>query len=133
MENSIAGGFSQFVSSNLFYLMPKSFSTPFYPSMSIPITSIDHLVDYLAIGSALCGAIGSCTALGVDFLRRRVRAKASEYAASSDFKLLREDLIETNGALQEFIKEYRGDRAQNQENHLEVCQRVARLEARKHD
>jgi hypothetical protein len=113
--------------------MPKSFSTPLHSVMAIPPTSIDIALDYLAIGSALCGAIGSGTALGVDFLRRRVRAKAAEYAASSDFKLLREDLIETHGDLQEFIKEYRGDRLKIQENHLDICQRVTRLEAKIHD
>jgi hypothetical protein len=99
--------------------------------MALPsLQTIDNLLNYVTIGSALCGAIGSMSALGVDYLRRRVRAKAAEYAASTDFKLLREDLIETHGDLQEFINEYRADRTQNQKNHLEISQRVARLEAK---
>lgn len=106
-------------------------SLPSVLKMPIPTPhSLEDLVSYMAIGSALCGAIGSLSALGVDFLRRRVRAKAAEYAASSDFKLLREDLIETHGDLQEFIQEYRSDRTQNQRNHLDICQRVSKLEAK---
>lgn len=105
------------------------------PTLKMALPSpqtIDNLLNYMAIGSALCGAIGSLSALGVDFLRRRVRAKAAEYAASTDFKLLREDLIETHGDIQEFVKEYRADRVQNQNNHLDICQRVAKLEAKIH-
>lgn len=94
--------------------------------------TLDILINYMAIGSALCGAVGSATALGVDFLRRRVRAKASEYAASNDFKLLREDLIDSHQDFQKFVEEYRGDRAQNNANHLDICQRVSKLEAKIH-
>ena len=101
--------------------------------MALPSSqTLDVLLNYMPIGSALCGAIGSVTALGVDFLRRRVRAKASEYAASNDFKLLREDLIESHQDFQKFIEEYRDDRAQNHANHLDICQRVAKLEAKIH-
>jgi hypothetical protein len=95
-----------------------------------PPAQLDALLNYLTLGSALCGAIGSISALGVDFVRRRVRSKAAEYAASNDFKLLRKNLIETHGDLQEFIREYRGDRLQYQSDHLDTCQRLAKLEAK---
>lgn len=98
-----------------------------------PPSQLGLLIEYLMAGSAICGAIGSVTALGVDFVRRRVRAKAAEYAASNDFRLLRSDLIETHESFQGFLKEYRDDRTQSQANHLELCQRVARLEAKIHD
>ncbi|MGL5064030.1 MAG: hypothetical protein ACRC62_28925 [Microcoleus sp.] len=100
-------------------------------AMSLPSPSrIDDLLNYLTLGSMLCGVIGSAAALGVDFLRRRVRGKAAEYAASHDFKLLRSDLIENHDSFREFLKEYRSDRAQYREDHLELCQRVAKVEAK---
>jgi hypothetical protein len=97
-----------------------------------PPPSVDNILNYLTIGSMLCGAIGSTTALGVDFIRRRVRAKASEYAASNDFKLLREDLLESHETFSKFLVEYRQDHSQIQANHLDMCQRVSKLEARIH-
>lgn len=96
----------------------------------IPPQSLENLLNYLSVASVACGAIGSISALGVDFLRRRVRAKAAEYAASNDFKMLREDLIETHGDLQAFVQEYRQDRAIQQRNYVDMCERVARLEAK---
>ncbi len=95
-----------------------------------PVLTIDNILNYLSLASVACGAIGSVSALGVDFVRRRVRAKAAEYAASNDFKMLRADLIETHGDLQRFIDEYRQDRAVNQRNYVDMCERVARLEAK---
>lgn len=104
-----------------------------FPSKAMVLTSsqIEAIINYLGAASIVCGGIGSLSALGVDFVRRRVRAKASEYAASNDFKLLRSDLIESHDEFQLFLKEYRDDRRQAQANHLDLCQRVARLEVKK--
>jgi hypothetical protein len=96
----------------------------------LPPQSLENLLNYLSLASVACGAIGSISALGVDFLRRRVSAKAAEYAASNDFKMLRADLIETHGDLQNFVQEYRQDRTIQQRNYVDMCERVARLEAK---
>lgn len=101
----------------------------FTPSPQI----VDNFLTYLSLASATCGVVGSFSALGVDFVRRRVRAKAAEYAASTDFKLLREDLIETHSSLQDFIREYRIDREVQQKSYVETCERLARLEAKTGD
>jgi hypothetical protein len=104
-----------------------------FPKMALPSPqTLDILLNYMAIGSALCGAVGSATALGVDFLRRRVRAKASEYAASNDFKLLRENLLDSREVFDKFLVEYRSDHSRIQDNHLDMCQRVSKLEAKIH-
>jgi hypothetical protein len=92
--------------------------------------SIENLVGYITIGGAVCAAIGSGTSLAVDFMRRRVRAKASEYAASNDFRMLREDMLESRDVFSKFLVEYREDHSRIQSNHLDMCQRVARLEAK---
>ncbi|MGL5063456.1 MAG: hypothetical protein ACRC62_26030 [Microcoleus sp.] len=99
-------------------------------TMALSPSQIEALVNYLGAASVVCGGIGSLSALGVDFMRRRVRAKAAEYAASNAFTILREDQNETHGVLQEFIKEYRIDRQKQREENLELVQRVAKLEAK---
>lgn len=112
--------------------MTKSSSLPLVSMSPPPPFSVGNIIDYITIGSAICGAIGSATALGVDFLRRRVRAKASEYAASNDFKLLRENLLDSREVFDKFLVEYRSDHSRIQDNHLDMCQRVSKLEAKIH-
>jgi hypothetical protein len=110
--------------------MTQSSSFPLVSMSPPPPFSVGNIIDYITIGSAICGAIGSATALSVDFMRRRVRAKASEYAASNDFKLLREDLLDSRETFNRFLIEYRSDHSQIQTNHLDMVQRVTRLEVK---
>lgn len=108
-----------------------SLSPSFKMALPSPQT-VETLVNYMAIGTAVCGSIGSLSALGVDYLHRRVRAKAAEYAASNDFRLLREDALESRETFNKFLVEYRQDHSQIRENHLDMCQRVSKLEAKIH-
>ena len=86
--------------------------------MSQPINVI---LEIIAAVSAVSSLAGGSTALVVDFFRRRVRAKAADYAAKSDFTRIG-NAVEL---LQSTIEKHS---AQSAINHSEICQRVARLE-----
>jgi hypothetical protein len=104
-----------------------SATSPPQVSMASPIPpqSLENLLNYLSVASVACGAIGSISALGVDFLRRRVRAKAAEYAAENAFS----QVVSSVSHLQETLDRHIQT---SQDNHSELSQRVSRLEGRKY-
>ena len=82
---------------------------------------IDTIFEIVAAVSAVSGVAGSGSALIVDFFRRRVRAKAADYAAQDDFKRI--------GNAVELLQSTLDDlSAKSTVNHSEISQRVARLE-----
>ena len=82
---------------------------------------IDTVIEVIAAVSAVSGIAGSGSALVVDFFRRRVRAKAADYAAQDDFKRIG-NAVEL---LQSTLEKHS---AKSAINHSEISQRVARLE-----
>lgn len=86
--------------------------------MSQPIATV---LEVIAAISALSSLAGGGSALIVDFFRRRVRAKAADYAAQNDFKRLG-NAVEL---LQSTLEKHS---AKSAINHSEISQRVARLE-----
>jgi hypothetical protein len=87
--------------------------------------SLDNLIQMLGAVSAVSGIAGSGSALVVDFFRRRVRAKASEYAAQSDFSRIGNAVAMLQSTIDKHV-------VTSASQHSELCQRVARLEG-KHD
>ena len=85
--------------------------------------SIDTLIEIIAAVSTASSLAGGGTALIVDFFRRRVRAKAADYAAQNDFKRI-ENAVEL---LQTTLESHS---AKSASNHSDISQRVARLEGR---
>lgn len=87
--------------------------------------SLDSFVQIVSLASAFSGLVGSGSALVVDFYRRRVRAKASEYAAAAEFNQVISSVSHLQETLEKHMKTSQG-------NHADISQRVARLEG-KHD
>jgi hypothetical protein len=87
--------------------------------------SLDNLVQIVGAVSAFSGLSGSMSALVVDFFRRRVRAKAADYAAQNDFARIGNAVALLQTTIDRHI-------ITSASQHSEVCQRVARLEG-KHD
>ena len=83
--------------------------------------SINTLLEIVGAVSAASGLAGSGTALAVDFIRRRVRAKAADYAAKSDFARI-------GNAVELLQTTLENHSAKSAINHSEISQRVARLE-----
>jgi hypothetical protein len=85
--------------------------------------TLERLIEMIGLLGMFSSTVGGGTALLVDFYRRRVRSKAAEYAAASDFSRI------TNAVnlLQSTLERHMDKTTQN---HYEVCQRVAHLEGR---
>lgn len=83
----------------------------------------ETLVEIAAIVGACSSVIGGMSALMVDFFRRRVNAKNFEYAMQNDFQRI-ENAVEL---LQSTLESHS---AKSAINHLEISQRVARLEGK---
>jgi hypothetical protein len=96
-----------------------------YQSKYMTPQSLDLMLQTIGAASALSGLVGSGCALVVDFYRRRVRAKASEYAAENAFS----QVVSSVSHLQETLEKHIQT---SQDNHSELSQRVSRLEGREY-
>lgn len=85
--------------------------------------SLDLFIQIVGSASALSGLVGSGSALVVDFYRRRVRAKAAEYAAADAFSQVTTSVSHLQETLERHMET-------SQDNYVEMSQRVARLEGR---
>lgn len=85
--------------------------------------TLDELIDIAIKMSTITTIASSFIALSVDFVRRRVRAKAAEYAAENDFNRLSNAVTLLQATLDSQVN-------RTASNHVEMCQRVAHLEGR---
>ena len=79
--------------------------------------NLDNLLTIISIA----GTVGSTSALLVDFGRRFIRSKAAEYAAQSHFARIASAVEVLQETLEGHVKTAG-------QQHMDLCQRVARLE-----
>lgn len=82
---------------------------------------LDDLIQAVSLMSTVAGIIGSASALIVDFVRRRIRAKTAAYAAQDEFKRITSLVLVLQTTVETQIK------SENL-HHAEIRERVARLE-----
>lgn len=85
--------------------------------------TLNDLIDLAPLLFTIAGAIGSTSALVVDFMRRRVRSKAAEYAARDDFQRISNGVAILQDTIEKQI-------AVSNQNHTAILERVAHLEGR---
>lgn len=83
--------------------------------------NVDDIVQMVAIVGTASGTVGSLSALVVDFYRRRVRAKAAEYAAASDF-------MRITNAVDLLQRTLDGHMSRSLDKQIEIVERLSHVE-----